>query len=106
MISFQHFDGCPNAIESMTNFKLALKELNISEDDFEIVEIPDLQSAESNQFQGSPTILVNGIDIYTDKIPIQYNYSCRIYDFDGKRTGVIPYEFILSQFKKYLNNFD
>ncbi len=97
MISFQYFDGCPNAIESITNFKLALEELNISENDYEIVEIPDLRSAEVNMFQGSPTILVDGIDIYTDKNPEEYSYTCRIYNFNGRRTGIIPTEYILTK---------
>ena len=102
MISLQYFEGCPNAIESMTNFKLALKELNVPDDDIEIVEIPDLQSAESHKFQGSPTILVNGFDIYTDKVPKEYNYTCRIYNFNGKWTGIIPQEFITTKLEEHL----
>ena len=100
MIIFQYFEGCPNAFDTMNNFKMALKELDISDEDFEIVEVPDLHSAEMNKFQGSPTILFNGVDIYTDKSPEGYNYTCRIFDFGGNRTGIINREFIITKLQQ------
>lgn len=77
------FDGCPNAKDTLGNLKEVLKELEISEKEIEILEIPDLQKAEKFKFQGSPTILIEG-----------FSYTCRIYNFKGGKTGIIPKDFI------------
>lgn len=103
MITFQYFEGCPNVVETMDNFKMAIKELDISEHDYEILNFSDLTSAEENKFLGSPTILVNGTDIYTDKIPGGFSYTCRIYYFNEKQSCVIPKEFILRKLKQHHN---
>jgi hypothetical protein len=65
-----------------------------------IMEYDDNQSI--NMFiQGSPTILVNGKDIYTGEESVGFNYACRIYEFDGEQTGVIPKEFIRAKLNGY-----
>jgi hypothetical protein len=94
MIVFQYFEGCPNAKATLENLSEVRGDLSISDNGISIVEVPDIESAEKNRFQGSPTILVNGIDIYTDSEPVGHNYSCRVYSFGGKQTGIIPKEFI------------
>jgi hypothetical protein len=53
------------------------------------------------KFQGSPSILVDGVDIYTGVKPEGFSYSCRVYEFDGKQTGVIPREFIRAKKEGY-----
>jgi hypothetical protein len=94
MIEFQYFDGCPNARESLENLREVQKELGIGDKEISIVEIPGIESAESMSFQGSPSILIDGIDIYSGTRPMGFNYSCRVYSFEGKQTGIIPKSFI------------
>jgi hypothetical protein len=101
MIEFQYFDGCPNAKATLNNLMEVGGELRIDENDIRIIQVPNIESAEKNGFQGSPTILVNGVDIYTDSEPFGYNYSCRIYSFDGEQTGIIPKEYIRQKIKNY-----
>lgn len=101
MIEFQYFDGCPNAKATLNSLMEVSDELGINENDISIVEVPDIESAEKSRFQGSPTILVNGVDIYTDSEPFGYNYSCRVYSFDGEQTGIIPKEYIKEKILKY-----
>ncbi len=79
---------------TLNNLKELIGEGLIRERDLTITEVPDPAFAEKISFEGSPSILVDGIDIYTGAKPKQSNYSCRIYEFDGKRTGIVPKEFI------------
>ena len=99
-VTFQYFEGCPNSSETLKNLKKLVNEQKITEDELEIIEVPDLNSAEETLFQGSPTILINGVDIYTKQKPTGFVYSCRVYDFDGKRTGIIPKEYIELRLKE------
>jgi len=94
MIEFLYFKGCPNAEKTLSNLKEALKELNISEKVLSIIEVKDIEMAKKINFSGSPTILVNGKDIYTLEKPKGFNFTCRVYDFEGKKIGIIPKNFI------------
>lgn len=66
-----------------------------------ITEVKSPEEADKVHFQGSPTILINGIDIYSGEIPKLSSFSCRSYVFDGKRTGVISKEYIKIKYKQY-----
>ena len=74
----------------------------IPENMIKISKIPNENAAEGFNFQGSPTILVKGIDIYTGKKPDTFNYSCRVYEFNGNRTGILPKDFIKEKFLKLM----
>ena len=101
MIEFQFFDGCPNADDTLQNLREAMMELHITTDHLKVTEIPDIESAKRVNFQGSPTILVNGKDIYTDEVPVGFSYSCRIYMFNGEQAGCIPKEIIAAKLRNF-----
>jgi len=94
VITFQFFDGCPNAQATLGNLRSVLEELKIPESELELIEVPDPSLAEKAHFQGSPTILLEGRDLVTGEEPVGFNYTCRIYSFGGNQTGVIPRKFI------------
>lgn len=94
MIEFQFFLGCPSADETLENLRGVMQELEIPENNLKISVVPDLDTAKRLNFQGSPSILINHIDIYTGEEPIGFSYACRLYEFNGEQTGVIPKEFI------------
>lgn len=94
MIEFQFFESCPNAKATYENLVEVAEELDIHLNDIHSVEVPDLQSAERNNFQGSPTILIDGIDIYSGLKPVSFSYSCRVYRFNNKLTGILSKQFI------------
>lgn len=94
MITFQYFDGCPNARTTLDNPLSVRDELGIPESSIKLVEVPDPAQAEELGFQGSPTILVDGRDITTGETPSGFNYTCRVYSFEGDSTGVIPRDLI------------
>jgi len=101
LITFQYFEGCPNAQATLENLLGAKAELRIPADEIELVEVPDPSLAEECRFQGSPTILVNGLDITTGEEPTGFSYTCRVYSFGGIQTGVIPREFIRRKLEEF-----
>ncbi len=100
MIEFQYFESCPHSTESLKNLKKLIAEGFIAEDELIMTEVPDVAAAEKLNFQGSPTILYEGLDIYTGEIPVSFNYSCRIYIVNGIRTGMLPKDFIKKQIEE------
>jgi hypothetical protein len=100
MIEFQYFDGCPNAIETLANLNELVDAGQISGQEINIVKVNNVVLAEKLNFQGSPTILVDGFDIYTEKKPLSYAYSCRVYVFGRSQTGVISKKYISDKIKK------
>lgn len=95
MVTFQYFDGCPNADITLENLKKVVLLKGIEE--LEVIKIESEKDCEDFNFQGSPTILVDGIDLYTMKPPGRPNYSCRVYFIDGRQTGIIPEYFIIKR---------
>lgn len=100
MIIFQYFDGCPNAEATYENLMGLVEDKLINSPEIKVVKIESIDEAESKQFQGSPTILVNGRDIYTEEEPKGFSYACRMYVINGMQTGVLPKEYILQQITK------
>lgn len=78
IIEFQHFEGCPNGPKLHNNLLLAIKGI---EDKVEVSEInintPEL--AKKHNFRGSPTILINNIDLLGMEQPKEPALNCRIY---------------------------
>lgn len=101
MITFQYFDGCPNAQATLDHLREVAEGLGIPDDDIQLVEVPDPAGAEEHRFQGSPTILVDGRDITTGEVPDGFSYTCRVYSFGEKTTGVIPRELIRERLAGY-----
>ncbi len=100
MIVFQYFEGCPNSAATLENLKEATKELGISPKEINIMEVPDLEKAEEVDFQGSPTVLVDGIDIYSNSKPKGFNYTCRVYTFGAERTGILSSNFLRERLRQ------
>ena len=76
-IQFLAFSGCPLAEPTRENLKKALAECGMS--DFEEIDILDPASPEELRGWGSPTILVNGLDV--TGLPRGNSVSCRVYPF-------------------------
>jgi|YelNatPaOPRAMG01_1025707.scaffolds.fasta_scaffold00381_15 hypothetical protein len=104
IIEFQYFEGCPNAGATLENLLEAINELGLPEEIIKVVKIDDLASARMHKFQGSPTILINGRDIYTEREPQGFNFTCRIYNFDGEQTGKIPKEYVKEKILAYFSS--
>ncbi|MGC9119895.1 MAG: alkylmercury lyase [Sulfurihydrogenibium sp.] len=103
MVEFQYFEGCPNAKQTLENLLSLVKEGFLKEDEIKIVKVDSVEDAQNLNFQGSPSILYNGIDIYTLEKPSGFTYNCRTYILEGKLTGILPKEFIKERIEKLRN---
>ncbi|WP_297888387.1 alkylmercury lyase [Sulfurihydrogenibium sp.] len=103
MVEFQYFEGCPNAKETLDNLLSLVSEGFLKHEEIKIVKITSVDDAEKLNFQGSPSILYNGIDIYTLEKPLGFAYNCRTYFINEKLTGVLTKEFIKERIQKLRN---
>jgi len=77
-IEVQHFEGCPNSVEMINRVKVSISELS----DYIVYKeilVETKEVADRVKFRGSPTVLINGIDIENMPEPINANLSCRYY---------------------------
>ncbi|MCR4439275.1 MAG: alkylmercury lyase [bacterium] len=100
MVEFQYFAGCPNAAETWRHLQELIAEGFLLPDEVHVTEVNDAEAARRMRFAGSPTVLVDGVDIYTEEEPREANFACRVYLVNGMRTGVLPKEFIRQQIGK------
>ena len=72
-----YFDGCPSWRNALAEFELALKSLGLSRD-INLVHIGTDTEARVNRFVGSPTIRIDGEDLF----PVDHTdfaLGCRLY---------------------------
>ena len=100
MISFQYFDGCPHSKATLRNLEQVSVELGIISDEIQVMQVRDPDEAERLSFAGSPSVLVDGVDIYTGLPPAEASFSCRVFTFNGEQTGVIPGWFLKEKLGK------
>lgn len=100
IIEFQYFSGCPHSEQTLENLRTLVKSGFIKEDEIKVVEVSSPDQAKELSFQGSPTILCDGLDIYSLERPRGFSFSCRVYNLDGTQTGVLPVDFIKRQIEK------
>ena len=98
-IQFLYFDGCPNAAQTQENLRAALDNIGL---DIEPQVIDVNPSSFDRPFLGSPSVLVNGIDVYTGTAPDAFEFSCRTFEIDGERTGVLPTSLIRGRIESAL----
>ena len=77
-LEYQYFEGCPNHKKMGDNLKKAIKGL---EDKIDLKEIlvEDEATAKQVGFRGSPTLLINGIDVEDFAAPSNPSLACRFY---------------------------
>ena len=77
-IEIQYFLGCPNSKRMIENVMQAVKGNEHYIDISEIL-VEDNVTAEKVKFRGSPTVLINGIDLINEPEPEQSAQACRFY---------------------------
>lgn len=76
-IELLYFDGCPSWKEALLILNQGLTQLGITED-VVLKRVETLNEAVENEFIGSPTIRVDGKDLFqTDQT--SFGLGCRIY---------------------------
>ena len=85
-VVIQYFDDCPSWEEARDLVSAAATALNL-DTAVELLKIEGDEEARRVGFRGSPSILVNGYDLFpTEDSPI--GLSCRVYQVNGKPAGV------------------
>lgn len=84
-VELLYFDGCPSWQSALEELRAALAELAIQAE-VRLVRVETDEQAQTTRFVGSPTIRVNGADLF----PVghtQYALGCRVYATPGGLRG-------------------
>ena len=78
-IDILYFEGCPNHVPTVERVKQIVADMGLAVTVAE-VQITTPEDAQQRRFLGSPTVLVNGVDIDpTAHQQAHYGLSCRVY---------------------------
>ncbi len=73
-----YFEGCPTYVAAMETLRDVLSELGVDAD-VELVAVNTDEEAKQLQFPGSPTIRVEGRDLFPVPQPSVWALGCRTY---------------------------
>jgi len=96
-IELYYFEGCPTYQQTRINLEKALNQLGI-EADIAMILVESPEHAEQLRFQGSPSICIDGNDMDRKDEPALF--GCRIYQIDGKLTGVPTIDYIENRIRQ------
>jgi hypothetical protein len=87
-IEVLYFEGCPNYEPTLNRVNQTLKDLGIKQKVLEVI-ITTPKMAESFRFLGSPTVLVNGLDVEPSaRNSNQIGFGFRTYASGDRRVGL------------------
>ena len=95
-IELYYFDGCPTYKTAYKNLREVLSEKGI-DSEIKSIRVDSSEAAEKLNFQGSPSIRIDGQDIEGKEE--DYSYSCRLFEIEGKLTGVPTKEYLSEKIK-------
>ncbi len=97
-IALLYFDGCPSWQPALENLKQAIKTEGI-QTDISLIKISDNEQAQRQRFLGSPSIHVNGIDLWPEERS-NYTLSCRVYKTPDGMKGVPTIEMLRERLRE------
>ena len=98
-IEFLYFAGCPSYKNALAYLEEIIGEEKIDAD-LKLILVESPEDAQKVEFQGSPSIKINGIDL-EDKND-EYSFNCRLYNVAGELTGTPSKEFIKEKLLKII----
>jgi hypothetical protein len=84
------FEGCPSTERALAELRGALQEVGLDGADVRMKEIATDAEAVQTGFVGSPTILVDGVDVAPAAADEPTRLSCRVYRRSDGRISPIP----------------
>lgn len=84
------WEGCPSTDRARAAVREALDELGLDGTEIRMREIKDDADAREAGFVGSPTILIDGLDLVPAAAEEQIGLSCRVYRRRDGRVSPIP----------------
>jgi hypothetical protein len=83
-ITLQYFDGCPNWETTRVHLTTLLGEGLDAAIDYELIDT--YEKAVGRGFGGSPTVLVDGVDVFADRRAVA-GLACRVYETEQGPAG-------------------
>jgi len=84
------WEGCPSTERALTELREALSDVGLDRTEIRTREIETDDEAGEAGFRGSPTILVDGVDIAGASTDDQIGLGCRIYRRRDGRISPTP----------------
>ena len=84
------WEGCPSTERALAAVQEALSGLDLSDVEVRMREIKGDGDARQAGFVGSPTILIDGVDLVPSAAEEQIGLSCRVYRRRDGRVSPIP----------------
>lgn len=99
-ITLLYFDGCPSWKDVLANLREVLNEFGLTVE-IELIKIESNEQAQEQKFLGSPSICVNGEDLWPEDRQT-YTMSCRVYQTPSGFSGVPTSEMIKARLQEVL----
>ena len=77
-VELEYFDDCPNWTVAYDRLAQALVDVGAADTVISLVQVTSEEQAVAEQFAGSPTIRIDGVDPFAPQAP-QYGLACRVY---------------------------
>jgi hypothetical protein len=90
-----YFDGCPSWQVALRRLNAALAETGHPDAVVDLVPISSAERPDANRFAGSPTLLVDGRDLFPGTDPIS-DLACRVYPSPHGLSGSPTYEALVA----------
>ena len=85
-VTLAYFDGCPHWRAADENVRTALNQSGILAD-LRYRRVATVEDAERLRFTGSPTVLIDGVDPFSEQAA-PFGLSCRLYPTPSGLSGV------------------
>ena len=83
------WEGCPSHPETLADLRRSLTDEGV-EAEVEMVEVESDEQARAERFPGSPTIRIDGDDIFPCPEGEPYSLTCRVYRLRDGRASPTP----------------
>jgi hypothetical protein len=83
------WEGCPSYPETLEDLRRSLAEEGVDAE-VEMVEVESDEQARAERFPGSPTIRIDGEDIFPGDEPEPFSLTCRVYRLRNGRPSPTP----------------
>jgi predicted Zn-dependent protease len=84
------WEGCPSTERALSELREALRDVGLDDSEVRTREIENDIDAEQTAFRGSPTILIDGIDVAGASTDDPIGLGCRVYRRRDGRITPIP----------------
>jgi len=101
-VSVLHIDDCPNWAEASSRLTTALRNVGIPDTEVRFVVLRTREDASRVPFAGSPTIVVDGDDLFPSSGRTT-DLACRVYFSEGHVAGLPSLEDIETALRQRLS---